>query len=149
MLKSFAFAFLILTVSHSFGQSHSQAEVLGVEVSGKPNHYRFSVSIKSPDLGCKQYADWWEVISDNGQTLFYRRILMHSHSDEQPFTRWGGPVKIDQHQKVIIRVHMNTSGYSTEVFSGSVATGFEKNQTKADFALDFALQKPLPKNCAF
>ncbi|MDT8415322.1 MAG: hypothetical protein RQ735_08075 [Flavobacteriaceae bacterium] len=149
MLKFFAYTFLILTVFQTFGQSHSRAEVLGVEVSGKPNNYRFSVSIKSPDLGCKQYADWWEVISANGQTLFYRRILMHSHTDEQPFTRLGGPVKIDQHQKVIIRVHMNNSGYSTEVFSGSVATGFEKTQTKADFALDFAQRKPLPKNCAF
>jgi hypothetical protein len=149
MGKFFAFVFLFLTISYSFGQHATQAEVLGVEVSGRPNNYRFSVTIKSPDLGCQQYADWWEVISEDGETLIYRRVLMHSHTGEQPFTRMGGPVKIDPHQKVMVRVHMNTSGYSTQVFIGSVATGFTKTSTKPDFAVGLAQQKPLPKNCAF
>lgn len=49
--------------------------------------------MRSPDRDCGLYADWWEVVGEDGR-LLYRRILMHSHPDEQPFTRPGGPVAI-------------------------------------------------------
>ena len=73
----------------------SQAEVLSVNPNGEPGNYSFSVTISSPDEGCSQYADWWEVISLDGE-LVYRRVLHHSHVAEQPFTRSGGPVPIKE-----------------------------------------------------
>jgi len=77
------------------------ADVLSVEVTGSPNAYQFSVKIASPDTGCEQYADWWEVLSEDGQ-LLYRRILLHSHVNEQPFVRSGGPVNIPLFQRDVI-----------------------------------------------
>ncbi|MCB0054175.1 MAG: hypothetical protein KDE24_32035, partial [Caldilinea sp.] len=67
------------------------ADVFGVTVRGDDGAYQFSVEIASPDTGCNQYADWWEVLDSDGN-LLYRRILTHSHVDEQPFIRSGGPV---------------------------------------------------------
>ena len=71
-----------------------QADVLTVAVTGQANAYQFNVQVASPDTGCDQYADWWEALSEDGQ-LLYRRVLLHSHVSEQPFTRSGGSVAID------------------------------------------------------
>jgi hypothetical protein len=89
----------------------SFADVLSVRVTGNPGGYQFGVEITSPDTGCEQYADWWEVISEDGE-LLYRRILLHSHVNEQPFVRSGGPMEIQANSIVYIRAHMSTAGYA-------------------------------------
>jgi hypothetical protein len=106
------------------------------------------VEVSSPDSGCDQYADWWEVLSEDGG-LLYRRVLLHSHVDEQPFIRSGGPVPIAQDTVVFVRAHMNTVGYGGQVLKGSVASGFESVEVRADFASDAETQLPLPEDCAF
>ena len=125
-----------------------QADVLSVEVKGDPGNYSFSVGIHSPDTGCDQYADWWEVIDLDG-ALIYRRILAHSHAGEQPFTRSGGPVGIEPDTQVIVRAHMNNSGYGGAVFKGSVNSGFLPAELGADFAIELEGAPPLPDGCAF
>ncbi len=124
------------------------ADVISVEVTGSNNDYRFSVSVQSPDTGCDQFADWWEVLSPDGM-LLYRRVLLHSHVDEQPFTRSGGPVPILANQTVLIRAHMNTSGYGGQAYRGSVAEGFTPFELAVDFAASLGNQPPLPKGCDF
>ena len=126
----------------------AKAEVISVKINGKENSYTFSIGIKSPDLGCKQYANWWEVVSEDGN-LIYRRILGHSHVNEQPFVRSGGSVKIDKDQVVIVRAHMNTSGYGVKTYKGSVNNGFKSYILKKDFATILENKKPLPTGCAF
>lgn len=120
-----------------------------VTTSGKENNYNFSVTLSSPDTGCSQYADWWEVISEDGNTLIYRRILAHSHVSEQPFTRSGGTVPIKSSTVVIIRGHMNNLGYGINVLKGSIDKGFIPTTLDESFALDISKTEPLPKSCAF
>jgi hypothetical protein len=124
------------------------ADVLSVEVSGDPQDYNFSVQVSSPDTGCQQYADWWEVVSLGGE-LLYRRILLHSHAGEQPFTRSGGPVPIQADTQVWVRAHMNTGGYGGQTMKGSPQSGFQAAQPSADFAPNLEDQPPLPEDCAF
>jgi hypothetical protein len=124
------------------------ADVIAVQASGSPGAYQFSVGIHSPDKGCSQYADWWEVVSTDGK-LLYRRVLLHSHVGEQPFTRSGGPVPIQPEMIVWVRAHMNTGGYGGMAFKGSVKTGFAKTEPPANFAPALAKQPPLPDGCAF
>jgi len=124
------------------------ANVLNVKVTGDPTAYQFAVEISSPDTGCDQYADWWEVLNEDGR-LLYRRVLLHSHVDEQPFTRSGGPVPIASNMIVYVRAHMNTGGYGGSVLKGTVENGFNPVVLEPGFAADVELQQPLPDGCAF
>lgn len=129
-------------------QNDEKAVVVSVTTSGNENAYTFRVGILSPDTGCNQYANWWEVITENGE-LVYRRILGHSHVNEQPFIRSGGSVTITKNQVVIVRAHMNTLGYGTKTFKGSVSNGFVAFDTENNFASELATLEPLPTGCAF
>ncbi len=124
------------------------AEVTQVTVSGEDNQFSFSVTISSPDVGCNQYANWWEVLDMEGN-LLYRRILAHSHVTEQPFTRVGGPVAISENIEVYIRAHMNTTSYGSQAFKGSVAVGFTSENLDVEYAKDLEEVAPLPARCDF
>ena len=126
----------------------ARADVTAVRVRGESGAYEFEVEIKSPDVGCAQYADWWEVVDANGK-LLYRRILDHSHVDEQPFRRSGGPVPVATDTEVWVRAHMNTSGYGGIAYKGSAQGGFSAKQPPPEFAAALATQPPLPDACAF
>jgi hypothetical protein len=106
------------------------------------------VEVESEDTGCDQYADWWEVVDQNG-SLLYRRILMHSHVNEQPFSRSGGPVETPEYATLIIRVHMHPHGYSRSALKGSVKDGFQPVLLDQGFAESLAEVPPLPDTCAF
>ena len=125
-----------------------QVNVTAVEIKGSDGAYRFVVTLKSTETGCEQYADWWEVLNEEG-TLLYRRILVHSHPDTQPFTRSGGSVKIGKDDIVFVRGHMNKLGYVGDVFKGSVKEGFYKSEMLPKFSTDLEKQQPLPKGCAY
>jgi hypothetical protein len=124
------------------------ADVISVDISGDEGAYQFSVGIRSPETGCDQYADWWEVITVGGE-LIYRRILLHSHVNEQPFVRSGGPVNIAPDTVVIVRAHMNNVGYGGAVFQGSIQSGFNGVELDPNFASNLSETPPLPDGCAF
>ena len=119
------------------------ADVLAVEVQGDG----LSVTLRSPDTGCTQYANWWEVVTEDG-ALLYRRILGHSHVDEQPFTRSGGPLASDA--SLVVRAHMEPGGYGGVAFRGTLNAGFvAAPDIDADFAAELGREAPLPTGCAF
>lgn len=128
--------------------TNAQAVVTAVDISGEAGNYTFNVTIESPDTGCDTYANWWEVITPEGE-LLYRRILAHSHVDEQPFTRSGGPVAISPTQPVIVRSHMYPYGYSPEVMEGVVEMGFIPTTLPEGFAAELATVEPQPSGCTF
>ena len=133
--------------SLSYG-NEPRANVTAVTITGESGAYRFSVTLKSDETGCAQYADWWEVLSEKGD-LLYRRILVHSHPDTQPFTRSGGLINIEKVSIVYVRAHMNKLGYVGDVFRGSVAKGFKHATELPTFSQTLEKQSPLPKGCAF
>ena len=124
------------------------ADVISVEATGEAGAYRFEVGVSSPDTGCDRYADWWEVLTEDGK-LVYRRVLTHSHVTEQPFVRSGGPAGVQPDQVVWVRAHMHPTGYGGQAFTGSVADGFKARSLAPDFASEVAEQEPLPDGCRF
>ncbi|MDF4204965.1 hypothetical protein PXD56_18500 [Maribacter sp. SA7] len=139
---------MLVEESDSTSIFNFNAQVTEVSISGEPNAYTFNTTISSPDTGCDQYADWWEIIDLEGN-LIYRRILTHSHVDEQPFTRSGSNIPLYSTTEVYIRVHMNTTSYSNAVLKGSIDTGFSSNELDAEFAKDLENVEPLPNGYAF
>ncbi|WP_201739454.1 hypothetical protein [Dokdonia sinensis] len=158
-MKKRLFLIFLMCIAVSCAQSNDESttndgttgttpSITGVVVDGVANAYTFNVTVQSPDTGCDQYADWWEVLSLTGD-LLYRRILAHSHVDEQPFTRSGGPVEIDANQTVLVRLHMNTTGYSVNGFRGSAVGGFTGYTFPDGFATALENSAPQPAGCAF
>jgi hypothetical protein len=126
-----------------------KAHVRAVEVTGAPGTYHFSVTIESPDRGCDQYADWWEVLDGDGG-LLYRRILRHSHVDEQPFTRAGGPVEAAADRVLVVRAHLRTTGFGGQAMRGTPAGGFAVvTDLPADFATGVEGLPPRPEGCLY
>jgi hypothetical protein len=130
-----------------------------VSISGSPGAYEFAVSIESADIDCSQYADWWEVLSEDG-ALLYRRILEHSHTDENgtsdpdapgnTFTRDGGPVPVDATTIVIVRAHMSSGGYNGRVMRGSAEAGLsDAANLDPSFAAAVESEAPQPTGCLF
>ena len=128
--------------------SEETSRVTAVEATPSGSGYSFAVTIESDEAGCDRYADWWEVVTPEGE-LLYRRILAHSHVDEQPFTRSGGPVLVGEEDVWVVRSHTNTDGYSTQVMQGSIGKGFSPTTLSADFAPELAEAEPRPSGCAF
>lgn len=48
--------------------------------------WRVDVTLRHPDTGWEHYADLWVVEAPDGTELG-RRVLVHPHETEQPFTR--------------------------------------------------------------
>lgn len=136
------------TAEQPTSPASSTADVLSVSVSGNSGAYLFAVEVSSPDQGCEQYADWWEVLDENG-SLLYRRVLLHSHTNEQPFMRSGGPVPVTDDQVVIIRAHFHPDGYGGVALKGSVHQGFQPVELARGFAVELEEEQPLPESCAF
>ena len=125
----------------------SLANVISVTTTGLNNNYTFSVGILSPDVSCVQYADWWEVLDNNG--MIHRRILGHSHANEQPFIRSSGSINVSSNKTIWIRAHMSNGGYGGTMLTGSVQDGFNviSYANLWDDAIEFLV--PQVNDCAF
>lgn len=124
------------------------ARVEAVTVRGAAGTHTFAVTISSPDTGCDRYADWWEVLTEEGE-LLQRRVLGHSHVREQPFTRSGGTVTVSDDRILIVRAHMHPTGYGNQALRGTIAGGFEAVNLPDGFAAALAAADPQPPVCAF
>ncbi|MEO1637867.1 MAG: hypothetical protein AAFU41_01305 [Pseudomonadota bacterium] len=77
---------------------------------------RVSVTLSHPDTGWDHYADGWEVLDADGNSLGIRELL-HPHVNEQPFTRSLSGVAIPDDAKVIyVRARCNVDGWGDALF---------------------------------
>lgn len=64
-----------------------RADVLAVEATETGDgQWTFAVAVRHDDQDADHWADWWRVRTPQGRELG-RRVLLHSHVGEQPFTR--------------------------------------------------------------
>lgn len=110
-------AFLALAFALSLAPAPAQsadADVVAVKVQrAASGAFDFDVTVRSDDTGWDQYADALEVLTPDGRTVLKRRILLHPHDDEQPFTRdVYGVVVPPGTATVQVRARMKPGGYS-------------------------------------
>ena len=92
--------------------SAGEADVVGVQVKrSAPDVYDFDVTVKSVDKGWDYFADAFEVLAPDGK-LLGRRVLLHPHETEQPFTRDLYGVKVPEGiREVVVRARHKPKGY--------------------------------------
>ncbi|MFC3228246.1 hypothetical protein ACFOGJ_13455 [Marinibaculum pumilum] len=92
-----------------------EVEIVGVTASPESGSaWRFDVTLRHDDTGWEHYADKWEVRLPDG-TVLGRRVLLHPHVDEQPFTRSLAGVEIPADiDRVIVHAHDKVHGWSPQ-----------------------------------
>ena len=92
--------------------SAGEADVVAVKLDRRaPGVWRFDVTVRHADAGWDHYADRWEVLAPDGAELA-RRVLLHPHDDEQPFTRGLRGVEVPEGlASVRVRAHDSVHGY--------------------------------------
>lgn len=100
---------LCIIATQSFADAPVVEEVV---ISGD----RVSVTLSHPDTGWDHYADGWEVLDTDGNSLGVR-VLLHPHVTEQPFSRSLSGVQIPQSANAVyIRARCNVDGWSDALF---------------------------------
>ena len=88
-MKNILISTLALTVLVMMSPSGLAGEVEVVSAKARSagkDSFRFDVTLRHADAGWAHYADNWEVLTLDGK-LLGRRVLLHPHDNEQPFTR--------------------------------------------------------------
>lgn len=101
------------------GDRVADADVLNVRaVQSAGDTWTFHVTVNHPDLGWDDYADGWDVLTEQGEILkressdTFTRLLLHPHETEQPFTRsQGGLVVPEGTTRLIVRAHDIVDGF--------------------------------------
>lgn len=94
-----------------------QVEIVEVAVTAEgKDRSRFDVTLRHADTGWEHYADRWEVRLVDG-TVLGRRVLLHPHVNEQPFTRSLGGIAIPADvDRVFVHAHDKLDGWSPQIY---------------------------------
>lgn len=102
--------------------SGGTADVVHVEaVAGEDAEtWTFTVTVRHADRDPDHWADWWRVRTVDGRELG-RRVLLHSHVDEQPFTR-EERIRIPRNVRtVVVEAHDKRHGLGGQIVTVDLA----------------------------
>ena len=98
------------------GLARTAAIIEDVRAERSGGLWRFDVTVSHPDTGWDHYADGWEVLDRDGNSLGLR-VLMHPHVNEQPFTRSLTRIDIPKDiTTVYVRARCNVDGWGDDLF---------------------------------
>lgn len=127
---------------------------------------QLEVTIQSPDEDCEHHADWWEVLSEDGEILG-RHLLNKPYNFEQPFTTTDTFQKVKPDQTILIRAHFSSDlmiegggrfvhersrpkqHYPTQALRGipNQPQSFQSIRLPARFAIHVEDDEPQPQPC--
>ena len=99
-------------------------------VEAADGSWKFEVTVRHPDTGWEDYADGWDVVTEEGAVLKlnsedrFTRLLLHPHESEQPFTRnQAGLVIPEGVTRVIVRAHDIVDGFGGKEVTVDLSAG--------------------------
>ena len=102
MLKRILIVFVVFLLGLPSFAFAGEADVLQVIMSeGMDGTFNLDVTVRHADSGWDHYANWWQVVTEDGKELG-RRVLVHPHVGEQPFTRELYDLKVPKGVSVVI-----------------------------------------------
>ncbi len=103
---------LLFVLMGTTSASAGEADVIAATAAPEGGElWRFEVTVRHADTGWDHYADVYEILDPEGR-LLGRRVLLHPHVDEQPFTRSVSGVRVPRSLKrVRIRAHDKVHGW--------------------------------------
>ncbi|MDH3377652.1 MAG: hypothetical protein OEQ39_11935 [Gammaproteobacteria bacterium] len=88
-----------------------EADIVAADVDCVRRVCSFAVSVRHADTGWSHYADHWRILDLDGNELG-RRVLLHPHENEQPFTRRLADVEISNGiRRIAIEAHDSVHEY--------------------------------------
>ena len=99
-----------------FSALGGEVEVVGAKASCVANLCTVSATLEHADSGWDHYANYWRILSPDGEEVG-KRVLLHPHENEQPFTRSLGNIKVPSNVEYItIEGHDSVHGYGGPTF---------------------------------
>lgn len=94
------------------GASAGEADVVEATLTGTGDgSFRLDATVRHDDTGWDHYADAFEALTPDGESLGTRELL-HPHVDEQPFTRSLTGLRIpDGVEEIVVRAHDSVDGH--------------------------------------
>ncbi|MBN1525014.1 MAG: hypothetical protein JW904_11045 [Spirochaetales bacterium] len=134
-MKKMLFVLLILCFSfylyseelQEFNPDTDFAQVMYVRMQRQVNGtWIFDVTVRHHDQGWKHYAGLREVIDPANGELLEKRVLLHPHDTEQPFTRSESGIIIPAGVKrAIVRAKCTQHGFNGK----QIAVDFSQQKT--------------------
>ncbi|MCC6609189.1 MAG: hypothetical protein IT515_05865 [Burkholderiales bacterium] len=112
MHRSFRVPVLAVLLLAAGAAAAGEADVIDAKVRrAEDGTYDFDVTMRSDDRGWGYFGDAFEVLTVDGK-LLGRRVLLHPHENEQPFTRdlYGVAIPLGV-ERVVIRARHKPKGY--------------------------------------
>ena len=89
------------------------AQVTYVKAEGKSDGtWTFHATVRHADTGWGHYADLWQIVDPDSDRVLGKRVLLHPHDEEQPFTRSLAGVSLsDELGRVVVQAKCNVHGF--------------------------------------
>lgn len=114
MTKTLLFFTCFLLSAYSSANANNVTVLAVAIIHQSQGEYLVNVKLQHQDTGWDHYADEWRLVDKQGNVLA-RRIMLHPHVNEQPFTRALNNVKLDDKLTMIyIEAHDTQHGWSNQ-----------------------------------
>jgi hypothetical protein len=119
------------------GDQIANADVLQVRsVREDDGTWTFDVTVSHPDTSWEDYADGWDVVTEEGVVLKansddpFTRLLLHPHIEEQPFTRsQSGIIVPPGTVRLTVRAHDIVDGFGGDEVVVDLSADYGPNFT--------------------
>ena len=133
MKNLFFSAVFILMIGNAFLFAEGKkdldfAQVTAVKTVRQGETWTFYVTVRHNDEGWKHYANVWQVIDPETETVLAERVLAHPHDNEQPFTRSLSGITFPEEISVVtVRAGCNLHGFGGAEIAVNLSTNGENS----------------------